>query len=163
MQPINTGKMKHKCSLIFDASLLMQQFLHFLPFLLCFSIQHYPGGWQDWMNHEQHKWSRDNWTENKEMWSSFWKMTQNQTAKWEGTRRNKKFNKFIHFSVVLRASFPHLWIPKTETRGLITHQQSHVCRWSSSKLLQYDLKLLLNLFQLGIIYKNFTSSKQTNI
>lgn len=46
--------LKHKCSFGFDTTLLMQQFLHLLPFSLSFSVQHYPGGWQDWVKNEQH-------------------------------------------------------------------------------------------------------------
>ena len=38
--------------------------LIFIPlFPLHFSSQHYSGGWQDWVKHEQHKWSKDFGTE----------------------------------------------------------------------------------------------------
>lgn len=37
-----------------NVSLCKQQFILFFSFFCHFSVQHYPGGWQDWVKNEQH-------------------------------------------------------------------------------------------------------------
>lgn len=71
------GKVTYKCMILFKSlklwkvcDFVIANVHFFLSFVSCFSVQHYSGGWQDWVKHEQHNQWSWNW---KEIYIFIWR------------------------------------------------------------------------------------------